>query len=223
MIQTLINYGIFFIIIFVIAGIAALVKRSDILSSIFKSVGKGLFILLQLAMFGVFTIIISMLVGMMIAVHPYVFGSPQFLAGGDGVHLLATNDLALLQFSLTYGLLYMGFVFIFMRILAKNQMTWSIVDFIREVRLRLPRRRRLKNLESRLFVTVCQLMTVVTLLILYPVVINLLFSTLEVKFPGNLFIFGVLFVLSVIPTPTNRANNRQDKPLYRPKAFKTRF
>lgn len=210
MLQTIIGFAVFILIIFAISGIASFIRRSDTLSSIFKSLGKVLFIILQLVLFLGFTIIISLLVGLIITIHLYIFGAPQFLTGGEGVHLLASSDdvnRALLQFSLTYGLLYMGVFFIFMRYMTKNRVTWFFVDLIRNVRMRLPYRRNLRNLESRLFVTACQIMTVITLLILYPIVIALFFPKLEISFNGNLFIFLALFVFSVFPSPKHVNRN----------------
>lgn len=210
------NYAILFFILFVILGVISLVKRSDSLSAIFKTLGKGAFILLQIAMLAGFTIIISMLVGLLIGIHPLVLGTPHFLSGGEGIYILNPNDSALLQFSLTYGVLYIAIFFIYLRFLAKNKITRSFVNGIRKVRSMLPYRRHHKNLEGRLVAAACQLMTVVTMLVVYPIAIAVLFPDLSMTLTGNLLLFLCLLAFSLIPLP-GYANSRRNQPLTRPK------
>lgn len=222
LVEALINYGIFFFVIIVLAIIISLVRKSSVLSSLFKFLGKVLLISLHIFMLGVFTAAVSLLVGIIIFIHPYLFGTPQFFANGEGVHLLTSQDFALLEFSLTYGIMYIILYFIALRFLVKTRLTAFFIRIARTIRQIVPYRRSHKRLENKIIGTACQLMATSLLLILYPIALKLLFPHLEMTWAGNLTIFVCLFIYSTVPTP-REANTQERKSAYRMRTMRNKF
>lgn len=212
MIETLFNYGILFGVVIFFVIIVSLVSRSRILSSLFKFLGKLLLVLLQIAMIAVFTVIISLLVGLIIFIHPLVLGEPQFFANGEAVHLLAAepDGYGLMQFAFTYGFMYIILYFIALRFLAKTGVTKFFYSIARKIRMIFPYRRSHKYLETKLVGTACQLLTTSCLILLYPLVIATLFPHLELTMTGNVAIFICLFIFSMVPLP-GYADTREEK------------
>lgn len=226
MAETLLNYGIFFIVIIFIAIIAAVVRRSSILTNLFGFLGKSMLLFLQALMLIFFTVIISMLVGLIIFIHPYLYGTSHFFADGEAVHFLSSENQALLQFSATYGVLYMIIFFISSRFLTKTGLTKFFIRIARTIRRIVPYQRSHQKLENKIIGTACKLMASSIMILIYPLAIYLLFPQLEVTVIGNLSIFICLFIFSIIPLP-GYANSRQDRSYYRtrpirPRSFQTR-
>lgn len=105
MTETMINYGTFMLLITFFIIIVGIVKCSRIPSTVFKFLGKSILFLLQFFMMIVFTIIISILVGLIILIHPFFSQTPHFFANGESVHILSNQDQALMLFAITYGAL----------------------------------------------------------------------------------------------------------------------
>lgn len=221
MLETLLNYGIFFAVIILIAIITAVVRRSNILTGLFKVFGKTLLVLLQIGMLLVFTFLISMAAGLIIFIHPYLYGTSHFFANGEGVHFLSTQDQALLQFASTYGVLYMIILFLSMRFFAKTRLTKFFIGIARTIRRLVPYRRSHKNLENKLIGTALQLMTSGIMLLVYPVAIALLFPHLDVTAIGNLSLFVCLFLFSMAPMP-GYANSRENRKSYQVRTLRKR-
>lgn len=201
MAETLINYGIFFAVLIVIAIIASVVKRSRMLSGLFKILGKSLLFLLQLGMLLVFTVIISMLVALIIFVHPYIYGTTHFFTNGEPLHFLAADQHALLSFSLTYGALYIILYFICGFIFAKTGIPATFGKISTRIRSLFAFHSRNNQFERKVVSTATHLIVSILLFVLYPIVITLFFPTLHMTFIGNATIFVSLLIFSILPVP----------------------
>lgn len=179
--------------------------------------------LLQGAMLLAFTIIISLLVGLIIIIHPYFYGTSHFFANGEALHVFSSQDQALLIFSITYGVLYISVFFICLRILARTRLAKGFIQLATKIRRRLHFRRGEYAMEYRIITMASQFMTSCILLILYPLAIHLLFPQLEMTMIGNVTIFVFLFIFSIVPAPGTKRYRARERRYHQIGPFKTRF
>lgn len=211
MLETLRNYGIFFLIIILIVIASSLVKRFALLSTLFKFLGKALFIILNVLMIVFFTLMFSLGAGIIIFIHPYLHSEPQFFANGEAVHFLTEQDYGLLRFSLTYGILYMIVFLINSRFLVKTRIAGFFKSFARILRFYSRNRRNKRDFEKRVVGTASHFMTLTIVFFLYPLVITALFPELEMTPKGNLTLLIALILFSLVPDPKYRGQTEQTR------------
>ncbi|KKE79941.1 hypothetical protein DTX80_17895 [Bacilli bacterium] len=209
MFETLINYGIFFLVVIILVAGAAIVRRSSLLTALFKFFGKSMFLLLHLIMLIIFTFLISMAAGIIIFIHPYFSSTPLFFTNGEPVHLLATQDRALLLFSLTYGVLYMLMFFVSSGILVKTRVSTFFTYLARMILFIFRYRAPVNKYNRKVVGTASHLITLCSVFILYPIVISVLFPELELTPKGNIALFICMLLFSLVPEPKYRGGQNE--------------
>lgn len=208
LVETLFNYAIFFAVILFIAIATTIVRRSRILSGLFNMLGKTFLFLLMFFMLLMLTAIISMLAGLIILIHPYLYGKSQFFTNGEPLHFLAVDNMALLQFSLTYGVLYIMFFLICRKVFAKTGVPAAFAKVSIRIRQIFRFYSRDNQFERKVIGTATHLTASTILLLIYPIVLTLFFPNLEMTFIGNLTLYIVLLIFSIVPVPGDEGLRR---------------
>lgn len=211
MLEALINYGIFFLIIILIAIGAAVVRRSALLTMLFKVLGKSLYVVLNVLFIIFFTLMFSLGAGLIIFIHPYLHSEPQFFANGEAVHFLSEQNQGLLKFSLAYGILYMFVFLINSRFLVKTRIAGIFKSLARFLRFFSRSRRTKREFEKRVAGTASHFMTLTIVFFLYPLVIAALFPELEMTAIGNRILLIAFILFSLVPDPKYQNQTEQTR------------
>ncbi|HLT55765.1 MAG TPA: hypothetical protein VK057_06610 [Bacillota bacterium] len=202
MLEATVNFGIFMMFVVILAIISAIVRRSAILTVLFKAVGKLVLAIFSILFLLFFIFIESAMAGLVIFIHPFVLGDYHFFANGEPVGLLFEQDRAMMLFALTYGVLYVIIYLAGGRLLLKTpvgafvKMISSKLMFIFRYRYW----RRHHSYESEVNGIISHLTTMIAVFLLYPFAIASFFPDLKVTVTGNGALFICLFLFSMIPS-----------------------
>lgn len=205
MLEFIINFGLFLLFIIVVITISALVRRSTVLTALFRYIGVAIFYTAKAFLAVALIIMQSTAAGFFILIHPFILRKIHFFANDEPVYFGTEQNQALFIFSLTYGILQYLLLKLSVKTLSGTKIESLFLWISRKILFPYKYSLQKKRFELKVATVASLLMTSTAIFLVYPVVITLLFPDLKVTLLGSFVLFISLSVV-IFLAPGQRYN-----------------